>query len=456
MSATLPPQTSIYDLIDTYHDLLTDEVAEEADYLLRKRLKERGLYFGDRPLTIVLRPYFYTSDDWEYITNGMEAVLSAFKKAHEACCENDDYRKQLLLDDYEEELYTIDANAPLPWTSSRIDSFFVTEERSLKIVEYNAETPAGIGYNDILAEVFEELEPMKQFHKKVNMNPMRSLDVLTDALTKAYYEWGGRDKPQIGILDWSDVPTLNEHMITRDYFEANGYKAILADPRSLDYVDGKLMAGDFHITMIYKRVLYSELIDRMGTKNAVLNAVKDKAVFITNSPSAKLMSKKASLAFLSDEKNAHLFDATELGAIADHIPWTRVVADRKTTYAGQAVDLVEFVADNRDRFVLKPNDDYGGAGVVLGWECSADGWEATLKQALERPYVVQEKVKLVERKFPSWINGELSINKRYVDTDPYAFNGQTIYGCLTRLSPLALLNVTAGGGSIVPTYILHP
>ncbi|MEL7433058.1 MAG: hypothetical protein AAFN11_03850, partial [Chloroflexota bacterium] len=62
---------------------------------------------------------------------------------------------------------------------------------------------------------------------------------------------------------------------------------------------------------------------------------------------------------------------------------------------------------------------------------------------------------LVKREFPSWDNGELTISERFVDADPYVFNGDDVYGCLTRLSPLALLNVTAGGGSVVPTYVIR-
>ena len=127
----------------------------------------------------------------------------------------------------------------------------------------------------------------------------------------------------------------------------------------------------------------------------------------------------------------------------------------KTTYKGKEVDLVDFISENRERFVLKPNDDYGGHGVVLGWECSADGWASTLKQALETPHVVQEKVSMVEQRFPAWINNELDISQRYVDADPYVFNGDMVFGCLTRLSPQALLNVTAGGGSVVPTYVIN-
>jgi hypothetical protein len=40
-----------------------------------------------------------------------------------------------------------------------------------------------------------------------------------------------------------------------------------------------------------------------------------------------------------------------------------------------------------------------------------------------------------------------------VDSDPYLFAGR-VCGCLTRISSSALLNVTAGAGSVVPLYLL--
>ncbi len=62
---------------------------------------------------------------------------------------------------------------------------------------------------------------------------------------------------------------------------------------------------------------------------------------------------------------------------------------------------------------------------------------------------------VVERDFPMWLNGEVDISPRFVDADPYIFGGTTVDGVLTRLSPLALLNVTAGGGSVVPTCVIN-
>jgi hypothetical protein len=41
-----------------------------------------------------------------------------------------------------------------------------------------------------------------------------------------------------------------------------------------------------------------------------------------------------------------------------------------------------------------------------------------------------------------------------MDMDPYVFDGRPS-GCLTRLSSSALLNVTAGAGSVVPTYVVE-
>lgn len=445
----------VTDIINAYHEALTDEIAEKTDRQMRTLLKERTLYFGNRPLCVVLRPHFYFEADWLFMKRGLETLLGAYARAHQACMSEARYRDQLLLDEYEERLYSIDHGGPMPWSSSRLDTFYSLEKRELKVVEYNAETPAGIGYNDVLADVFDSLEPMRKLGERYNMQPLRSLKSLTTALLEAYKQWGGQEMPQIAILDWREVPTLNEHEITRQYFARLGIKAMLVDPRAVDYRNGHLMYGDFRIDMIYKRVLYSELVKRMGLDSPVLRALRDRKVFITNSPSAKLMAKKASLAFLSDEQNAHLFTPEQQQAIDDHIPWSRIVADRTTKYRGRIVELLPFIKDNKEDLVLKPNDEYGGTGVVLGWECSDDSWDATLRHALTQPYIVQEKVSLVEREFPSWINGKLDVSKRYVDADPYIFNGTYVDGCLTRLSPQALLNVTAGGGSVVPTYIIR-
>ena len=449
-------QIVLHEAIDLYHSLLDDQTAAEADGEMRSRLRDLNLYFGERPLCTVLRPHFYFTDQWSYLQQETEILLKAFAVAHEACLKSADLRAQLSLEAYKEQLFSLDIGGVIPWTTSRLDSFFHIDEKKLHFVEYNGETPAGMGYGDILGNMFLEMEPMRRFREHFYIYSMPTLNSLLEALMRGYHEWGGGgdEAPQVAIVDWQDVPTLNEHEICRQYFEQRGVHARMVDPRALEYRGGHLWAGDYRVDLIYKRVLISELIQRMGINNPIVQAVRDRAVMMTNSFSAKLMAKKASFAFLSDERNAHLFTGEQLRVIYEHIPWTRVVSERRTIYHGKAVDLLDFITQERSQFVLKPNDEYGGKGVVLGWEATLDEWNEALGHAATTPYVVQERVSSITRDFPSYLDGSLDISPRYVDADPYVFYGRTVYGALTRLSSVSLLNVTAGGGSVVPLFLL--
>jgi uncharacterized circularly permuted ATP-grasp superfamily protein len=183
--------------------------------------------------------------------------------------------------------------------------------------------------------------------------------------------------------------------------------------------------------------------------------VLDRAVCMVNPFRCKILHKKASLAVLSDERNAALFSAAERDAIAAHIPWTRVVEDRRTMHDGTDVDLLPHLAEHRERFVLKPNDEYGGTGIVLGWEADDATWSAALAAAKEEPYIAQERVTLPVEPYPSMVDGKVVFADRILDTAPFIFHGAYMDGCLTRLSTASLVNVTAGGGSSLATFVVE-
>jgi uncharacterized circularly permuted ATP-grasp superfamily protein len=119
------------------------------------------------------------------------------------------------------------------------------------------------------------------------------------------------------------------------------------------------------------------------------------------------------------------------------------------------VDLLPYVEANQERLVLKPNDDYGGAGVVLGWTVTPEAWRFALKRAIAEPYIVQERVVIPSEPYPSVVDGTLHVVDRMLDTAPFVLGGSVVDGCLTRLSTAALLNVTAGGGSTVPCFVVE-
>lgn len=447
---------ALQEAIDAYHAMLTDDLGGESQRQMDDQLRERGLFFGERPLCTVLRPRFLTPQQYRFLQERICILLRAFDRAYEAAIENPDFRAQFRLLSWEEELIRQDPGFRDASPVSRLDAFFVSEKGGLKFTEYNAETPAGAAYTDLLSYVFLGLPVMREFLRRFQVRPLPARHHVLHALLGSYQEWSGRrETPRICILDWREVPTYSEFLVAVEYFRSQGVECTIADPREVELRDGKLMAGDFPIDLIYKRVLLSELVGREGMDHPVIRAVRDGAVCMVNPFRCKILHKKASLAVLSDERNAELFRSREREAISRHIPWTRVVEERYTRFHDEEIDLIPFLRDNRERLVLKPNDEYGGTGIVLGWEADDERWESAIRTALEEPYIVQERVTLPFEAFPSMVDGRIELLDRMLDTAPFCFHGDYMDGCLTRLGTAALLNVTAGTGSSVPTFLVE-
>jgi hypothetical protein len=448
------------DAISCYHDLLASggTLAADSQAALDKAQQLRGLHFGTRPMCTVLRPRFLTPAQYRLLHDTVAALLPAFQSVYDRALAEPFFRAQFRLLDWEQELLAIDPGFSCPSPTSRFDTFFASDNE-LFFTEFNTETPAGAGYSDALTKVFYALPVFQEFQRRFRVFPIPAKPGVLHALTDSFKQWQGNasDPPRIAILDWREVPTFSEFVLFYDYFKAMGVEARIVDPREVEYRDGKLMAGDYHITLIYKRVLIGELIERGGIDHPVVRAVRDRAVCMVNSFRCKILFKKASLAVLSDERNAAMFSPDQQAAIAKHIPWTRVMEPRRTLGPdGTEIDLVEWSSHNKDRLVLKPNDDYGGKGIVLGWTVDQRAWDVALQAALESPFVVQQKVALPREAFASFEGDSLQVIDRMLDTNPYVAFGAFMHGCLTRISTEALVNVTAGGGSTVPTFLVEP
>lgn len=454
--------------IDHYHSLLTPEIAAESQTQMEEMQRKGGMFFGTRPLCSVLRPRFLSTAQYHFLQRSLAAMMPAFEKATHAALHNDAIRAQLGLNDWEEQLIRFEHGYTAASPLGRMDEFYVPDMQgdglgSLSMTEYNAEVPAAPAYNALLTEMFSAMPIMREFEKTYEVRPLHARHHTLNVLQDCYNQWrktskasGLAAKPRIGILDWKEVPTYSEFVMFRDFFMQHGYECEICDPREVTYENGKLLTpSGFHITLIYKRVLWSEWVERGGLDQPSIRAVLDRNVCVVNPPRCKLMHKKASFALLSDERNASLFSAAELNAIHTYIPWTRVVEERRTQVMGQAIDLVPYISANKDQLVLKPNDDYGGKGVILGWTVDQSTWDNMLQDYLKEPAIVQHRVPVPSEPYAGYIDGQFYVIDRMLDTDPYLFYGTHMAGCLTRLSTAALLNVTSGGGSTVPTVIVE-
>ena len=440
--------------VDAYNDLLEDgDLAAASIGELSERQHARNLYFGEHPLSVSLRPRLISETDWSRTVEAALAISGALGTLEAALLADADLRAEIDLDPAEEHLALALTGSRFSSPSARLDSFFADEVR---YVEYNAESPAGMAYGDVLTEVMLKLPVMRRFRERWRLRTLLTSDWQLGCMLNAFQDWGGGNDPSIAIVDWAGVPTVPEFEMFKDFFEAEDIPCCICEPAALSYEGGKLYACDgTPVNIVYRRVLTSELLAVEGLSGALCQAYLDGAAVVVNSFRAKLLHKKMSLALLSDDRYSALFSSPELEAINRHIPWTRRLRDGRSTKAGQDVnDLVAYVLANRATLVLKPNDEYGGKGVVLGWTVDDHEWEDVVRVALHQSYVVQEAVAVPREAFPLAIGGAIEMVDMAVDMDPYLFGGE-VGGALVRLSSSALLNVTAGAGSVVPTFVVE-
>ena len=404
---------------------------------------ELGLLHGDRPTCPFLRPHILSRTKYQAIKNAAESIANAFERLAQHALNDSALLCVIGLTATEEEMARVDPGYDRLCVSSRLDAYLT--EQGFQFLEYNAESPAGVGDQMQLEKILFGLPNMKRFlesHEHWAPQPHREL--LRSLLT-TYRDWGGEEEhPQIAIIDWNGVPTAGEFHVLKRYFEESGFTTTIADPNELHYNGDRLQAGDFRIDILYKRVIIHEFLERSDRDHPLARAYRDKRVCMANSFRSKLAHKKAGFAVLSDPQYADLFSDPELEVIRRHIPWTRLVKPSQTTFDNAEHDLPSLIRKERERLVLKPNDDYGGHGVFLGWETGPEEWEQALALALERPYVVQERVPVQKILMPMF-SDTVKLEEMFVDFNPFLFHNK-VEGALVRLSASSLLNVTSGGG----------
>jgi hypothetical protein len=444
------------ELIGRYHDLLgRGPLAADSWACLSDQLARRGLFFGPRPLCNVLRPRFLSAEQDRLLRSRAGILATALRRMQEVVLADPAIRKRFGLMGWEEAVLDIPSRLTHPCPISRFDGFFTADGR-LRFTEINAQSPAGAGFNDALAAAFRELPVMAEFAKEVPLSIPSTRGGTLAALRAAFQDWSGDAAavPELAIVDWSDVPTRPDFLLLQEHFRKEGLPTRVVSPLDLAFDGEKLTADGEVITLVYRRVLMVELYDRCGLTHPLVEAARAGAVCVVNPLASRVIGKKASFAFLSDEENGDWFTPLQRAAIRDNVPWTRFVEDRKTSIAGHAIDLIPFVLKNKDRLVLKPNDAYGGRAVVLGWTATAESWEAAVATALGEPYVVQERIDLPTEDYPLIESGALAFAPRWVDTCPFLGPDDAVFGCLTRLSTEPLVNVTTGGGAMVPTFVV--
>src|SRR5580700_6305853 len=261
-----------------WHGLLRPDVELAPAFLdeLNARMRAERLTFGERIHCPFLRPFFLGAEDEQRVRTVAEAIAALGERVVKQSLADPLLLAQSALTPEEERLARINPRYGTSSTASRLDAFLLPD--SLQFAEYNAESPAGLGYAETLAEVFRGLPTMARFEEQFRVESYPLSASILDALLASYRDWGGKSaKPMIAIVDWREVPTWSEFEILRERFEARGIPALVGDPRDLVFDGRTLSAQGQKIDLVYRRVLINDNVANHEECKALLEEYEARA-----------------------------------------------------------------------------------------------------------------------------------------------------------------------------------
>ncbi len=441
------------DAITRYHQLLESEQYRDLAWAesLHEKMSAQGLVVSGRPVSPFLRPHFLTRKQFDNLVQASEFLHSAIDRIKKMTLSDPGLQNRMGLLPAEKMLAQINPGYSFMAVTSLLDTHI--HNGSLQFVEYNAESPSGVAYSELLGDLFYDAAPVKEFRKKTKLSKIGGSKYFLQALLKAYKQFGGTKIPNIAIVEFKQ-PFQNaesaEFSLLAEQFRKLGYATEIVTPDALEYRNGVLRSGEFTIDLVYRRTPLQEFLIRYDLSHPLVRAYREGKVCVVNSFRSEMARKKAIFDLLTDKTVTADFPAAEKKAIKDYIPWTRVVAPTKTTYNKDVVDLPEFILKNREKLILKPNDESPETPTVRGWEMDDSGWEKALKSASRESYVVQERVEETPALFPVYNWGKMEIREMNIDVQPHVFLGK-VHGCSSYLTSSGGFSSVSG---LVPTFIL--
>src|SRR5919204_2869788 len=406
-----------------------DELAKAA----QRRASALGLMRGPTPIPLVLSPSALPRSELLALGRGARLITSALVKTARELIERRADKARVLfrhLSPMESEALATRWREAEELLHSRID-WFVDQDGTVRALEVNATIPAMQVYSDAAARGWAEAV-LPRDSGALRRNPTNA-GWLLDALLHAART---REKPlRVQILHRDGDPQVTELRALASMLRERGIEARTCTPADV------ALDGDPH------RVLYRHLFARYvdpasplgrafldprkhGIWNAVDGWLETKGLF------AELSLQADRARFLTEE---------ERGAVAELVPWTRLLDDIEDAALGDG-----------DHFVLKRSHDYGGKSVVIGREVGPAAFGQALARArADEPgsWVAQELVDApaIDR-FLCVESGARRLSL-HLDISTYAslIPGVPDGGSVCRAAPGRVVNIVGGGG-VAPLF----
>jgi glutathionylspermidine synthase len=433
-----------------------DQQLQRAQATLSEMIRLGGLHFEGREYPVSLRPLALDPQVERTIVAVAERLVSILDTAAMLYCTDQAVRD--CFPSYHSVVRCITSVpklAPLA-RICRLDGIVDTHGR-YRIVETNTEGPGGVIQTGVAARIWAQAEnpltrglPLNVYGQPFVADP----NCFLHELLSSHLELAGHYPSRAAVVNFRGRYKNEVDWITRGLNNL-GVEATIVDAADLRRKSKRLVdPAGAPIDLVYNKLDVRDLIDE-PTVEEYLTATANQEVTCINPWIAQwILTDKAILAVLSDDRFASNFTPAEREFINAHVPWTRLVRESHTTdMEGQRVDLLTYAIAKREKLVLKPSNATRGEGVRIGCLTERNEWEASLRQAVgAQPYVLQEYIEAPRLNAPHPREG--TIESMAFGLDAFVFGGH-FAGFHARASLDPVINV-GKRGIIVPVAVTSP
>ena len=417
------------------------------DYLRTvEEAKRSNAKYKGKPIPFLYQPMFFTEEDIERFENITKLIISIANKVTKKYLESPQYRKKFKYPKLLEELILKDPGYNINVPIGRFDLFY-GGDGEFKFIEINTDGTSGMNEDNIFSRLLLESQSMERMKEKYDISYFELVDAWVEESLRIYEEFDKKvDKPNIAIVDFMESGITAEFESFKKAYTKKGYKAVIADPRDLKYIDGKLYYGDTKIDLIYRRIVTVEFIEKANEIPDLIQAYKDGAVCVIGSLRSQIMHNKIIFKILHDEETLEFLSEEERKLVKNHIPATDEFGGHERKF--------ERVLKNKDSYIIKPIDSYASQGVHAGRDYSQEEWEEILREAWNKDYLFQEFIDPFTRPFVQFEDGELRVWDFKLNIGVYMYNGK-FAGAYTRISRENIIFGREGYFSI-PSMLFKP
>jgi uncharacterized circularly permuted ATP-grasp superfamily protein len=307
------------------------------------------------------------------------------------------------------------------------------------VLEDNLRVPSGVSYmlenREIMKRVFPELFDEYVIHP-VDDYPSQLAACLRSLSEKA--------SPQIAVL----TPGVFNSAYFEHAYLANAMSAQLVEGSDLmvdkdDCVYMRTIEGPVKVDVIYRRIddlfLDPETFNPDSTLGVagLMRAWRAGNVALANAPGCGVADDKVIYTYVPDLIRYYLGEEPLL----PNVPSYRCVEKKQRDY----------VLDNLDKLVVKPANESGGYGMLIGPKASKAEREKFARQILANPRNYMAQPMLILSTSPTIVDDH--VEPRHLDLRPFILSGASNYvttGGLTRVAlrkGSTVVNSSQGGGS---------